>query len=118
MPLQTEIYINPQQATDVLYIREALAKSIGSKLEDITEYIIKKKSIDARKRDILIRIVADVYINEPYVNENPFKLNPQPLQKRKRSRCRWCRTSRIICGFAFTRIGHQTYHYRTWQKCA
>ncbi|MDZ4757159.1 MAG: NAD(P)/FAD-dependent oxidoreductase [Bacteroidota bacterium] len=83
MPTQTEIYISPQQATDVLYIREALAKATNSKLADITEYIIRKKSIDARKRDILIRIVADVYINETYIHENPFKLNPQPLQKGK-----------------------------------
>lgn len=27
--------------------------------------------------------MADVYIYETYINENPFKLNPQPLQKGK-----------------------------------
>lgn len=64
MHVRVDLALTPSQAADAIAIRESAALEAGIPLADISHLQIVRRSIDARARYTVIRIVADVYSNE------------------------------------------------------
>ena len=69
MRKEINIAVSPKQASDERFYRSLVAKKIGVKEDRIQGIHVKRKSVDARKRTILINLGLDVFIDEP-VAEN------------------------------------------------
>ena len=68
MPLQTEIKLSPEKAQDPKAIKIAVSQSLNIDFNSIQEVVILRKSIDARKRDILFLYKVEVFLfNEEVV---------------------------------------------------
>jgi uncharacterized protein len=75
MAQQITIHLSPQDAENRAVLKEKMAESIGVSVNNINGYTIKKKSIDARSKNIKINITANVFINEnplPTLKNNYF----------------------------------------------
>lgn len=69
--------------------RRYLVDKLGVKNKDITSYKLRKRSIDARKKNILINLRFDVYLNEDEI-KSTYKTQFKPIKKEK---------SAVIIGF-------------------
>lgn len=68
MPLQTEIKLSPEKAQDPKAIKIAVSQSLNIDFNSIQEVVILRKSMDARKRDILFLYKVEVFLfNEEVV---------------------------------------------------
>jgi uncharacterized FAD-dependent dehydrogenase len=76
MPTQIELNLSPKEAADEAYIRKQAASHLHIAPLDITEIRIIKKSIDARKPKIIIRLLVDIYKDEPLPTFNFELLKP------------------------------------------
>jgi hypothetical protein len=75
MHKEIQISVSPEIAFfKDLYIQE-FAKHLGIPFQDITRLEIKKKSIDARNRNVKIIVLAEVWWGETYINSSNFQLN-------------------------------------------
>jgi uncharacterized protein len=57
--------LTPEQAADSSSIKKGIAHSITKNVNDISGFLILKKSIDARSRQIWVILSVQVFINEP-----------------------------------------------------
>ncbi len=60
-----ELYLTPEQAASDEVIRIQAAQALRVSVEKISLLLLRKKSIDARKRPVKIRLVADVFLDTP-----------------------------------------------------
>ncbi len=72
MILQADIRIPYQFIHDESYIQSAVAAHLGISKSEITHLEIKKRSLDARKKNILYNLRADVYVNEKFQEKKEF----------------------------------------------
>lgn len=70
MKHQVQIQVTPEQAKDESYLRRRIASEIGLSSEDLV-FVWRKRSIDARKRQIKINASFDVYVDEPIPDAPP-----------------------------------------------
>jgi uncharacterized protein len=63
---KTELALRPEEAASEEIIKKHLAANIGVRFADITGFTIKKRSTDARSRQVVIRLQVDVFVNEPF----------------------------------------------------
>jgi hypothetical protein len=63
---QLTLRLRPADANDAGLLKQAIAAHTGSKASSVTGFIITKKSIDARSRQIWINISLDAFIDEPF----------------------------------------------------
>ena len=75
----TEIRLRPDQAADSEEIRRVAARSLGLKPERSNDVRIARRSIDARKRDIVINLTVAVATGDDHSALPPFK----PVEFRK-----------------------------------
>lgn len=75
----TEIRLRPDQAADSEEIRRVAARSLGLKPERINDVRIARRSIDARKRDIVINLTVAVATGDDHSALPPLK----PVEFRK-----------------------------------
>lgn len=61
---RVDVVLTPAQAADPSAVREALAREAAVAAERITQVVPVRRSIDARSRDVRIRLRADVYVGE------------------------------------------------------
>jgi len=61
---KTEIKLTPAQSVESEIVRKSLALNSGLNPEDEFEYRILKKSIDARSKQPVVKLTAEVFINE------------------------------------------------------
>ncbi len=61
----------PSEAVNNHLIIKKIASSLGKKKSDITGFLVLKKSIDARGKDIFINLSVTSFINEPFVDRAP-----------------------------------------------
>ncbi len=80
MPKQIELQLSPEAAETPDILSQEIRKLAGNH----TGFIIRRKSLDARKRNVLIRLVIDVYINEP-LPENGFQLQPKIVSDKRKA---------------------------------
>lgn len=67
MPLQTEIKLSPEKAQNPKAIQIAVSQSLNIEFDSIQEVVILRKSMDARKRDILFIYKVEVFLNNEEV---------------------------------------------------
>jgi uncharacterized FAD-dependent dehydrogenase len=67
-----EIAVAPEDAADSLAIRRTVAGVAGVKLERITGFVLVRRSLDARSRNIKAILKLDVFIDEPSEPEAPI----------------------------------------------
>lgn len=72
---ELQLTVSPKTAADTAMLKEAIAKTLGTSIIDITSYRILKKSIDARQRDIKINIKLTAYLGETPSPETAFHPN-------------------------------------------
>ncbi len=76
---QIELQLSPEAAETPDILSEEIRKLVGN----YTGFIIRRKSLDARKRNVLIRMLVDVYISET-LPENGFQLQPQLVSDKRK----------------------------------
>lgn len=57
--------LSPAEASDDGIVKQKIALSLGKKISAVSGFLIRKKSIDARKKFILINLSVLAFINEP-----------------------------------------------------
>jgi uncharacterized FAD-dependent dehydrogenase len=72
-----ELALLPEEAANQDQIKKIIAANTGIGLNDISGFIIRKRSIDARSRKVKIRLIIDVFINEFF---SEIKLPQRKLQ--------------------------------------
>jgi uncharacterized FAD-dependent dehydrogenase len=63
---QLTLRLTPSDAADAGLLKQVIAAHTGDKASSVTGFIITKKSIDARSRQIWINISLDAFIDEPF----------------------------------------------------
>lgn len=67
--------MTPQQASDEQYYRPVIASKLGVSSEEIAAIIVRRRSIDARQRQIRINLGVSVYMGEqpePFTHEYQY----------------------------------------------
>ncbi|HEU4719585.1 MAG TPA: FAD-binding protein [Bacteroidia bacterium] len=63
--------LTPAQAFDDTKLRYVICKEAGTGSEELSGWIIRKRSIDARSRNVKIHLEIDAFIGEPVRSEKP-----------------------------------------------
>ncbi|MBN1302312.1 MAG: FAD-dependent oxidoreductase [Melioribacteraceae bacterium] len=72
---EIELTVSPDHINDSDYINKAAGKKLHLNPDELYTVVISKKSLDARKKEVVYRIKAAVYINEPVTDKfKPIKL--------------------------------------------
>ena len=86
MQQQVNLQLSPCDAAQPSAIISEIANQLGIKGEKITGFQFIKKSIDARKRNVLINLRVNVFIDEPYDPVDPISYNfPDVHQSQKKT---------------------------------
>ena len=64
MKKELNISLTPKQASDEQYYKPLVASKLGVSAEDVTAIVVRRKSIDARQRQIRINLGVTVYLGE------------------------------------------------------
>ena len=73
---QLELRLLPKQAADDDFIQKEVIRRLRINEKDLTEIIQLKRSIDARKRQPLVVLRVEVYVNEtPKTEAQPSSAN-------------------------------------------
>ncbi|HEY0751101.1 MAG TPA: NAD(P)/FAD-dependent oxidoreductase, partial [Chitinophagaceae bacterium] len=84
MHKKVTIKLLPSEAAENQHIKEALALECGIHAKEITGFTIIKKSLDARGKQAWFLITANVFIEEPFIEEQPITLALKDVHKAKR----------------------------------
>jgi hypothetical protein len=66
MQKETLLQLSPKEAADAVAISERIALHWGLDKKKITGFEVLKRSIDARKRNVLINLKVKAFIDEPF----------------------------------------------------
>jgi uncharacterized FAD-dependent dehydrogenase len=69
---EADIRIPYQYIHDDAYIKSAVASFLNLNEKDITHIEVKKRSLDARKKDIKYNLRLAVYVNEKFIAQQQF----------------------------------------------
>ena len=101
MQQNISLQLLPSEATDNVTITKLIAKNIGIKEQAVTGFIIKKKSIDARSKTILVTLTVTAFIDEPFQQRNIQTFDFKNVhQSQKKSNHHWWWSGRFICCLA------------------
>lgn len=64
MKREIQLRLTPEEASDDIHYKPIIAKELDIRPDDISAIKIIKRSIDARKRQVIIQITAEVWIDE------------------------------------------------------
>ncbi len=74
---QIELVLPPERINDRDFLYSASARKLKINLEEISEVLIKRRSIDARSRNPVFRLLCNVFINElPKQTKNTIDYKP------------------------------------------
>lgn len=77
-----ELSLNPEQAYNEELLRKIVAKNLKVDLENINYIRFLKRSIDARRKNVIINITAEIFINEPPKERYILPLNLQYVRNK------------------------------------
>lgn len=77
------LYLSPQEASNDQSIRSHIAMEIGCRTNEIAGYTILKKSIDARRRNVKIRLKLKAFIGEEAITAESFLPHVQNVQHKE-----------------------------------
>ena len=66
MQKEITLLLSPSEAANESVVKEFAASSLGYSTKSITGYRIRKRSIDARKKQPMVRLELNLFINEPF----------------------------------------------------
>ncbi|MDZ4744949.1 MAG: FAD-dependent monooxygenase [bacterium] len=72
MHVRVDLALTPAQAADPISVREHAAMESGIAADDISSVQVARRSIDARARYTVVRLVVDVYANEEPPSASPL----------------------------------------------
>ncbi|MHA4846622.1 NAD(P)/FAD-dependent oxidoreductase [Flavitalea antarctica] len=75
MQKSVSLKLLPSEANDHNVIQQYAAQSLSIPTSEISGFVIKKKSIDARGRQTYILLNLLIYINEPFHDEKVIRIN-------------------------------------------
>ncbi|MEM9824345.1 MAG: FAD-dependent protein [Bacteroidota bacterium] len=78
-----ELRLLPQEAQDELLIQGRLAKKCRVEEKAIRHWRLLRRSIDARKKQVYVRVLVEVYINEDFVIPDRLLDQLQMVEKRE-----------------------------------
>ena len=81
MQQQITLQLSPKDASDAACIKEQIGLSLAIPQSNITGFQLLKKSIDARKRNVLMNIKVNAFINEPFVETKLPKFHFETVNK-------------------------------------
>lgn len=61
-----QVRLTPEESHNEAFVARAVQQQAGVSASQITGYHIKKRSIDARGRKVMVQLAVGVYIDEPY----------------------------------------------------
>lgn len=67
---QLSLRLLPSEAADDNIIKNFIAGSTGEKISDITGFLLDKKSIDARGKQVHVNLTLRAFINEPFTERH------------------------------------------------
>lgn len=73
--------LTPRQAFDAQELRVVLLEELGVDEEQLSGYAIRKRSIDARGRNIKVHVQLDAFVDEP-MPETQYKWEPRDVSKK------------------------------------
>ena len=85
MQQQINLQLSPKDANDPAALLAQIAIEIGKKPSQITGFNLLKKSIDARKRNVLINLKVNAFIEEPFKKTETPEFNFQDISKSKKN---------------------------------
>ncbi len=68
MQKELTLLLLPSEAANESIVKEFAASSLGYSHADVSGFHIRKRSIDARKKQPMVRLELNVFINEPFYN--------------------------------------------------
>ncbi len=66
MQKELTLLLSPSEAANETIVKEFAASSLGYSTKSIKGYQIRKRSIDARKKQPMVRLELNLFINEPF----------------------------------------------------
>lgn len=84
MRQQMTLKLLPSDAADDAVIKEYIAATTGKKPDQLTGFNLIKKSIDARGRQVYIKLTVEAFINEPFTKRVPAKITFKDVSKSER----------------------------------
>ena len=81
MQQQITLQLSPKDASDSACIKEQIGLILGIPISSISGFHLLKKSIDARKRNVLINIKVNAFVNEPFLEINIPKFHLNEVHK-------------------------------------
>jgi uncharacterized FAD-dependent dehydrogenase len=81
MQQQITLQLSPKDASDSACIKEQIGLILGIQISSISGFHLLKKSIDARKRNVLINIKVNAFVNEPFLEINIPKFHFNEVHK-------------------------------------
>ncbi len=76
-----DITVSPRTAEDPDGIRNSLANLLGLSSSEISHFVIIRRSVDARRRPVLIHLKLRVFIGEDPIDEKPPEFNYKDVSK-------------------------------------
>ena len=70
MQQQIILKLLPSEADSDIVIKQYISKTAGRPLSSITGFIIKKKSLDARSRQVWVNLTLSAYLDEPFIDRS------------------------------------------------
>lgn len=61
MKTQLNISVNPKQASDTFFLRPLVAQKLNIPIDEIDSIVIRRRSIDARSRNVKVNLGLDIY---------------------------------------------------------
>ena len=80
MPQNVTIRLSPAEAANETILKQRLASAAKTKPENINAYQIIRRSLDARSRNIVNQLQANVFINEDFYDAFQFNPNLQNVE--------------------------------------
>src|SRR5258706_8071492 len=68
-----ELLMSPQEAVRAEARKSMAARALGTNISRINSVLIRRRSIDARQKQVAVRLLADVYIDEQPADEIIFE---------------------------------------------
>lgn len=83
MPLQLELKLSPEQAASAIEIKKAAANAAQISVEQIALVKIVRKSLDARKSQIVFLLKVEIYLQGEILPSQLATFYPQPVTNSK-----------------------------------
>ena len=74
----------PSEASDATTIKQKIAVTEGCKENEISGFHLIKKSIDARSKQPYIQLTVNVFIHEPFIENQPVTYTFNDVRNAKR----------------------------------